>query len=137
MESENKHSKATEALIVVSQTVFFIVLFVFIKSYLLDNFGIMNDEESLKKNALQIGAIYFSIIVFISVIMIPLYHYEYAIIVIIGVIISISVIIFQDIAKTLRGENKHKNNSKNEEKQNNYITQKQTVSNKLVTGLEF
>ena len=69
--------------------------------------------------------------------MIPLYHYEYAIIVIIGVIISISVIIFQDIAKTLRGENKHKNNSKNEEKQNNYITQKQTVSNKLVTGLEF
>lgn len=102
--NQQPHGKSTEALIVVSQTVFFIVLFYIIKSYLLDGFGIMNSPESLKKNAMQIGAIYFAIVVLIGIIMIPLYHYEYAILVIIGVIVGISFCIYKDINRTLNGE---------------------------------
>lgn len=102
--NQQPHGKSTEGLIVISQTVFFIVLFYIVKSYLLDGFGIMNSPESLKKNALQIGAIYFAIVVLIGIIMIPLYHYEYAILVIIGVIIGISFCIYRDILRTLSGE---------------------------------
>jgi hypothetical protein len=102
--NQEPHGKATEALIVVSQTVFFIVLFIIIKSYLLDGFGIMNSPESVRKNGLQIAAIYFSIIVTIGLIMIPLYHYEYAILVIIGVVLGISFCIYRDITRTLNGE---------------------------------
>lgn len=102
--NQQPHGKPTEALIVVSQTVFFIVLFIIIKSYLLDGFGIMNSPESVRKNGLQIAAIYFSIIVTIGLIMIPLYHYEYAILVIIGVVLGISFCIYRDITRTLNGE---------------------------------
>lgn len=102
--NQQPHGKSTEALIVVSQTVFFIVLFIIVKSYLLDGFGIMNSPEALKKNALQIAAIYFAIIVTISLVMIPLYHYEYAILVIIGVVVGVSFCIYRDINKTLNGE---------------------------------
>ena len=92
---------ATEGLIIISQTVFFVVLFLLIKSFLLDNFGI-NDIETLRKNALQIAAIYFAIIVFICIGMCPLYHYEFALIVVIGVAISITLIIYRDIIRVYK-----------------------------------
>ena len=100
------HGNTTEALIVISQVTFFIVLFVMIKSYLLDNFGIMNSADGLKKNALQIAAIYFAIIVLIGMLMIPLYHYEYALLVIIGVICGVSFAIYKDVFNTLNGKTK-------------------------------
>lgn len=96
------YNHATEGLIIVSQSVFFIVLFLIVKSYLLDNFGVMDNAETLKKNAVQVGAIYFAIIVFISFVMIPLYHYEYAIVVICGVLIGVAVVIHSDVQKTLK-----------------------------------
>lgn len=96
------YNHATEGLIIVSQSVFFIVLFLIVKSYLLDNFGVMDNAETLRKNAVQVGAIYFAIIVFISFIMIPLYHYEYAVVVICGVLIGVAVVIHSDVQKTLK-----------------------------------
>jgi len=102
--NQQPHGKSTEALIVVSQTVFFIVLFYVIKSYLLDGVGIMNSPDSLRKNAMQIGAIYFAIVILTGIIMLPLYHYEYAILVIVGVFLGISFLIYRDIIKTLNME---------------------------------
>jgi len=96
------YNLATEGLIIVSQTVFFVVLFLLIKSFLLDNFGIMNDMETLRRNALQIAAIYFAIIVFICIGMCPLYHYEFALIVVIGVAISVMAIIYRDIIRVYK-----------------------------------
>lgn len=103
------HHHSTEGLIVISQTVFFIVLFIIIKSWLLDNFGVMHSVESLKQNAVQIGAIYFAILVFISVIMFPLYHYDYAAMVILGYGIGVVVVIFRDIQRVIRRDESSEN----------------------------
>ena len=97
------YNHSTEALIIVSQSVFFIVMFLMIKSYLLDNSGFMSSAEKLKDKAMQVAAIYFAIIVFIGGIMYPLYHYDYALPVLIVVIVGISFVIYRDVTSTLSG----------------------------------
>lgn len=78
-------------------------MFLMIKSYLLDNSGFMSSAEKLKDKAVQVAAIYFAIIVFIGGIMYPLYHYDYALPVLIVVIVGISFVIYRDVTSTLSG----------------------------------
>lgn len=89
MTEQVEHSISTELLIVISQTVFFILLFLSLKYSIIDRYGWMDSKEQIQKNLLPIIAIYFAILTIISVIMIPLQYYEYGHIVLITTIISI------------------------------------------------
>ena len=124
----------TEALIIISQTSFFIMLFFIIKGFLLDNFNIMNDALQLKKNALLVASVYFSIIVVISIFMLPLINYEFALIVIIGVICGVFLIIYRDISTVLSGK---KNESEGTKTKTKPKPQPQTTPTSADTILEF
>lgn len=72
-----EHSFATETLIVFSQSLLFIFLFVILKIGLIDRRGMMADIESATENIFQIIAIFFAILVFIMIVMLPMHTYEY------------------------------------------------------------
>lgn len=72
------HNVSTEILIIISQTVFYTLLFLMLKSALVDKRGMMSGKEQLKENAFQLVAIFFAIYVFIGLLMIPLDSYYYA-----------------------------------------------------------
>jgi uncharacterized membrane protein YsdA (DUF1294 family) len=74
----NVHNNSTEFLIVISQTVFFVLLFLMLKSALVDRRGMMYDKNRIVEEKLQLLAIFFAIFVFVGIIMIPLESYEYA-----------------------------------------------------------
>lgn len=72
-----EHSFATETLIIFSQSLLFIFLFVILKIGLIDRRGMMADVESATENIFQIVAIFFAILVFILIVMLPMHTYEY------------------------------------------------------------
>lgn len=74
---QNNHSNATEFLIIVSQTVFFVLLFLLMKSALIDRRGMMHSYDRIMEEKLQLGAIFFSIFVFLALLMIPMHSYEF------------------------------------------------------------
>lgn len=74
---QNQHSNATEFVIILSQTVFFVFLFLLMKSALIDRRGMMNSQERIMEEKLQIGAIFFAIFVFLGLLMIPMHSYEF------------------------------------------------------------
>lgn len=109
MTEDLEHSVLTEILIVVSQTVFFILLFMSLKYGIIDRYGWMDSKEQIQKNLLPIVAIYFAILTILSVIMIPLQYYEYGHVVLITTIISIFVIFayeFQRVYYSNHSDNK-------------------------------
>lgn len=73
---QNNHTHATEFLIILSQTVFFVLLFTLLKSALIDRRGMMHSYNRIQEEKLQLIAIYFAIFVFIALIMVPLESYE-------------------------------------------------------------
>lgn len=74
---QNNHSYATEFLIIVSQTVFFIMIFLVLKSALIDKRGMMYSYDRIMDEKLQLGAIFFAIFVFLALLMIPMHSYEF------------------------------------------------------------
>lgn len=74
---QNNHTNATEGLIILSQTVFFVLLFFLMKSALIDRRGMMYSYERIQEEKLQLGAIFFAIFVFLGLLMIPLESYEF------------------------------------------------------------
>jgi uncharacterized membrane protein YsdA (DUF1294 family) len=74
---QNQHSNATEFVIILSQSVFFVFLFLLMKSALIDRRGMMNSQERIMEEKLQIGAIFFAIFVFLGLLMIPMHSYEF------------------------------------------------------------
>jgi hypothetical protein len=92
------HHWTTEGLIILSQSVFFILLFFFVKSYLtvvlvsrvlpylLQRFEFLTDGEFLRANQLLVGAFYFGLYLadyllaclFLAGTMYPLYGYRYS-----------------------------------------------------------
>ena len=94
-----EYNKATEGLIIISQTVFFLVLFTLIKSFLLER--LMNNPDEFQNNKIQIVAIYFSIVVFITLLMTPMYHYKYAAVVVSMIGTGIIIIIYRDVRNVL------------------------------------
>lgn len=95
--STHVHSYATEALLVISQTCFFVFLFIFLKRTLLDNRGMMSTKNNFKENGPQIGAILFAILVLIALMMIPLQNYEYAEAVVISTVLIMFLVVARDI----------------------------------------
>ena len=74
----NVHNTSTEVLIIVSQTVFFVLLFLLLKNGLIDRRGMLSSKERIKDEIFQIMAIFFAIFVIIAIFMIPIESYEYA-----------------------------------------------------------
>lgn len=72
------HNTSTEFLIIISQTVFFVLLFLMLKNGLVDRRGMMYSKQRVKEEMLQLCAIFFAIFVIVGIIMIPLESYEYA-----------------------------------------------------------
>lgn len=99
-----EHSHATEALMIISQTFFLVFLFIFLKKTLVDNRGMMANRTRMRKNAFQLVAIFFAIIVFLGLLTIPLMNYEYAEIVLIFTLASIGVIISADLKRLSMGQ---------------------------------
>ena len=97
---QNNHTYATEFLIIMSQTVFFLLIFLILKHGLIDRRGMMHDYNRILEERLQLGAIFFAIIVFIALLMIPLESYEFGHFVIpITYIIIVGVIIWEILLK--------------------------------------
>jgi hypothetical protein len=91
----------TEILIIVSQTTFFVLLFLMLKRELIDKREMMSTREKLCENLLQILAIYFAIICLVVLIMLPLEGYDYGKIVVLlslGLIIAISAYNFRVVS---------------------------------------
>jgi hypothetical protein len=74
----NVHNTSTEILIITSQTVFFILLFLLLKNGLIDRRGMLNSKDRVNDEIFQIMAIFFAIFVIIGMFMIPIESYEYA-----------------------------------------------------------
>lgn len=74
----NVHNTSTEVLIVISQTVFFVLLFLLLKNWLVDKRGMLGSKERINEELLQIIAIFFAIFVMVGLFMIPIESYEYA-----------------------------------------------------------
>jgi hypothetical protein len=74
----NVHNTSTEVLIIISQTVFFILLFLLLKNGLVDRRGMLSSKERINDEMFQIMAIFFAIFVIIALFMIPIESYEYA-----------------------------------------------------------
>lgn len=89
---------------IISQTFFLVFLFIFLKKTLVDNRGMMANRTRMRKNAFQLVAIFFAIIVFLGLLTIPLMNYEYAEIVLIFTLASIGVIISADLKRLSMGQ---------------------------------
>lgn len=76
--SSGVHNNSTEFLIIVSQSVFFVLLFLMLKSGLVDRRGMMYDKRRIKEEGVQLAAIFFAIFVLIGIMMIPMESYEYS-----------------------------------------------------------
>lgn len=74
---QNNHTHATEFLIILSQTVFFVLLFLVLKNALVDRRGMMHSYERIQEERLQLVAIFFAIFVFVALVMLPLQSYEF------------------------------------------------------------
>lgn len=73
-----EHNTSTEVLIIISQTVFFILLFLLLKNGLVDRRGMLSSKERINEDLFQILAIFLAIFVIIALFMIPIESYEYA-----------------------------------------------------------
>lgn len=72
------HDVSTEILLVASSTVFYLVLFLILKSTLIDKRGILSSKEAVRAEIPQISAVLFAIFVLIGIFMIPIDSYEYS-----------------------------------------------------------
>lgn len=99
MTEQLEHTVATELLIVISQTVFFVFLFLILKYGIVDRQGWMEDKDKVKENIIPLTAVFFAILTIISVIMIPLQYYEYGHVVLITTMISIFLIFLYEFRK--------------------------------------
>lgn len=131
-----EHSHATEALIIISQTFFLVFLFVFLKKSLVDNRKMMANRRVMRKNALQLAAIFFSIIVLLALLTIPLWNYAYAEIVMLFVLVSIAGILIHDIKRVTEGQGvsdapEEESDSEDEGAKKSDTTTTKTVVNQL------
>jgi Ca2+/Na+ antiporter len=108
MYREVEHTVATEILIIVSQSIFFVFLFVILKYGIVDRQGWMNDKEKIRENAIPLIAIYFAILTMIGILMIPLQNYEYGHMVLIISSILILLIFLYDFRKVYYDDDKFK-----------------------------
>jgi len=99
-----EHTHATEALIIISQTFFLVFLFLFLKKTLVDNRKMMANRRLMQKNSLQLVSIFFSILVLLFLITIPLWNYKYSEIVAVFVLAIIAAILGHDIKRILEGQ---------------------------------
>jgi len=113
------HHWTTEGLIILSQSVFFILLFFFVKSYLtvvlvsrvlpylLQRFEFLTDGEFLRANQLLVGAFYFGLYLadyllaclFLAGTMYPLYGYRYSEVCLALIGVGVGVIAAYDILR--------------------------------------
>lgn len=108
----NVHNNSTEFLIIVSQTVFFVLLFLILKSALVDRRGMMHSKQRIVEERLQLIAIFFAIFVVVGIIMIPLESYEYAHFVIpITYMLMLSIVAFEMYMVFYNGQNLEKTSS--------------------------
>lgn len=99
-----EHTHATEALIIISQTFFLVFLFLFLKKTLVDNRKMMANRRLMQKNSLQLLSIYFSILVLLFLITIPLWNYKYFEVVAVFVFLIIAFILGHDIKRIMEGK---------------------------------
>lgn len=100
-----EHTWATEALIVLSQTFFFIMLFLTMKYGIIERQGWLENREKAKEHLIPLITIYIAILGIIGIIMIPLQNYEYGHVVLLTTMISISVIFAYEFRKLYYGNN--------------------------------
>lgn len=94
----------TDILIIISQIVFYVLLFSIMKSALIDRHGMTKDKETFKANMAQYAAIMFAIYVVICILLIPADSYVYAAYVF-GLTLSvISIMVVIDVYKALNGD---------------------------------
>ena len=89
----------TECVLVLSQSVCFVVFFNFMQKYIIDKPGLMADSTVAKKNIIQLMAIYFAIYIILFLGMSPLYHYNYSAIVVSIVVIITGSLLFKRVYK--------------------------------------
>ncbi|GBG32370.1 Hypothetical Protein FCC1311_085952 [Hondaea fermentalgiana] len=58
-------------------TTFYLLLFVVLKRVLVDQHGMMSSREALRRNRVQLAAIYFAIFTLVVILLLPLHSYEY------------------------------------------------------------
>lgn len=92
----NVHNTSTEILLVVSSTVFYLLLFLMLKNGLVDKRGMLSSKERINEDMVQIMAIFFAIFVLIAILMIPIDSYEYAMFVVpITYVIMVSIVAWE------------------------------------------
>ena len=77
----------TEAVLIISGSVCFIVFFKEMEKFIVDKHKLMSDSGTAKKNLIQLLAIYFAIYILLIIGMSPLYHYDYSAYVV-GIVIT-------------------------------------------------
>jgi hypothetical protein len=78
MDPMTAHNASTEALLIISSTVFYIVLFLIMKHGLVDKRGMLSSKARVRSDASQISAVFFTIFVLIALFMLPIDSYEYS-----------------------------------------------------------
>ncbi len=84
----------TEAVLILSGSVCFIVLFKEMERFIVDNNNLMTDKDTAKKNLIQLLAIYFAIYILLIIGLSPLYHYAYSTFVVLIVLIYTGIGLF-------------------------------------------
>ena len=95
MVTARQHTNATEFVIIISQTVFYIVLFLFLKKTLLDNQNLLSSRDNIKKKLPLVLSIIFTIYAIILILMLPCLNYIYAEIVFVLVYLIITSMLFR------------------------------------------
>ena len=92
-----KHTHATEFVIIISQTVFYVVLFLFFKKTLLDNQKLITTRNKIIKKLPLILSIIFTIYAIIFILMLPCLNYIYAEIVFVLTYFIITLILIKSV----------------------------------------
>lgn len=100
----DNHSFITESQLIISQTFFYVCLFIALKKTLIDKRGMMDSYSRFNEEKLQIGAIYFAIVVLIVLMMLSIHSYEFKHFVIPITFTIIGGIILYEIRRVLSDE---------------------------------
>ena len=97
------HSIGAEVLIVISQLTFFVMLFVLMKHVLVDKTGMTRDAARVRRDWVQLLAVYFAMFVLVSIVMIPLETYEFVHFVVTLTFFACATIALVDLRMALTG----------------------------------
>lgn len=98
------HSYATELVLVASQTVFYVLLFVLLKQAFVDQRGMMSTYDTFRENGVQLFAIFFAIFTILLILLIPLHSYEYVDVVIGLTLLCIGIYMGAEIHRLKKGQ---------------------------------